>query len=102
MKKKLLIVGLIIVSLAALLPFISRTPDGVQQLTADSGAAQTQQPSWNGIMSNYMVAAVGDPYVSTLMAGAFGTVIVLATTFVLGSMVAPKKKNGTVRKTQSP
>ncbi len=99
MKKTLLIAGLIIVSLAALLPFISTTPDGVQQLTADAGAEQSEQSSWNGIMSNYTVAAVEDPYVSTLMAGAFGTIIVLAATFVLGSVVSSKKKNNPVRKT---
>jgi hypothetical protein len=98
MKKTLLIVGLIIVSLAVLLPLISRTPDGVQKLTADSGAEQSQQSSWNGIMSNYMVSAVGDPYASTLIAGIFGTIIVLAATFVLGSVVAPKRKKETGRK----
>ncbi len=92
MKKTILIIGLIIATLAILLPFISRTPDGVQELTSDACVEQNQQASWNGIMSGYMVETVENPYFSTLIAGAFGTIIVLLATYVLGSTVAPKKR----------
>lgn len=96
MKTKILIITIIVVAFAALLPFASKSPDGLQKLVADSGNQHTQ--SWNGLMSGYSVAAVGDPYVSTFLAGLFGIVAVLVATFLLGMAVAPKKKGETVKK----
>ena len=89
MKKFFLIVAAIIVALAVLLPFASKTPDGMQTLAATSG--NQQQPVWSGLMANYSIA-LADPYFSLLIAGLFGTGIVLVVSFGLGVTLARKKK----------
>jgi hypothetical protein len=98
MRKTFVGVVLILVVFAVLLPFASSSPDGLQSLISSSGVQQ-QGSSWNGLLSGYSVAFVENPYVSTLLAGFFGVVVVLAATFVLGSVVAPKKKNETTKET---
>jgi hypothetical protein len=75
--------------LAALLPFASKTPDGLETLTQDS--ENQQALLWKGLMAGYSTA-IADPYVSTLVAGLFGTSIVLAAGFALGVAVSQKKK----------
>ena len=89
MKKLILIVAAIMLTLAVLLPFASKTPDGLQNLTAESG--NQQQPVWNGLMANHSVA-LADPYFSTLIAGLVGTGIVFAASFGLGATLTQKKK----------
>jgi hypothetical protein len=88
MKKLILVLAFTVVMFAVLLPFVSRTPDGVQKLTADSESQQ--QPVWHGLMTDYSIA-LGDPYVSALVGGLLGIGIVLMGTFVLGSVASQKK-----------
>ncbi len=88
MRKLLLVAALMVVAFAVLLPFASTTPDGLQTLT--DNAENVQQPVWGGLMAEYSVA-IGYPYVSTLVAGLFGTGIVLAAGFAVGSVSAQKK-----------
>jgi hypothetical protein len=95
MKKLILIVAAIMVAFAVLLPFASKTPDGIQSLTENSG--DQQQPMWNGIMANYSVA-FADPYISTLVAGLFGIGMVLLASFALGATMTQKKKSETPKK----
>jgi cobalt/nickel transport system permease protein len=95
MKKLILIVAAIMVAFAILLPFASKTPDGLETLTENSG--NQQQPMWNGIMANYSVT-FADPYISTLIAGLFGTGMVLLASFALGATMAQKKKSETPKK----
>ena len=98
MKKLILIVAAIMVAFAVLLPFASKTPDGLQTMVANSAdQQQQQQPVWNGLMGNYSVA-LANPYVSMLIAGLFGTGIVLTAGFALGSSVTQKKKRQTAKK----
>jgi ABC-type sulfate transport system permease component len=91
-KKHLAAVALIIAALAALLPFASNNPDGLEKLLSSSGAKQQHEPLWNGLMSDYTVAAVGNSYLSTFLAGLFGTLMILSVTFALASSNTPKKK----------
>jgi cobalt/nickel transport system permease protein len=90
MKKLILVVAAIMVVFAVMLPFASKTPDGLQKLTASSG--NQQQPVWKGLMANYSVA-FADPYVSVLVAGLLGTGIVLGASFALGSAMTQKKRS---------
>jgi hypothetical protein len=90
MKKTILIVAALIVAFAVLLPFASKTPDGLQTLTENS-ASQAQKPIWNGLMAEYSVA-LADPYISTLVAGLLGVGIVLAAGFGLGATLTQKKR----------
>ena len=89
MRKQIIMVTLIVVVFAVLLPFASKNPDGLQKLVTDSGTNIEQ--AWNGLMSGYSIASVGNGYVSTFLAGLFGILAVLAATFLLGKAVAPKK-----------
>jgi hypothetical protein len=88
-------VALIVVAFAVLLPFASKNPDGLQKLVADSGTKIEQE--WNGLMSGYSIASVGNGYVSAFLAGLFGIVAVLLATFLLGKAVAPKKKGEAIK-----
>jgi hypothetical protein len=95
MKKLFLIVAALILALAVLLPFASKTPDGLETLTERSG--NPQDPVWNGLMADYSVA-FADPYVSMLVAGLFGTGIVFAASFTFGAALTQKKKSQAVDK----
>ena len=90
MKKLILSMAAIIMAFAILLPFASKTPDGVQNLVATNG--NNQQPIWKGLMENYSVA-LADPYLSTLVAGLLGISFVCVASFALSISIAPKKKN---------
>ena len=59
MKKALVFVGLVLVSLAVLLPFASSSPDGLEKVAGTFGAQQ-QTPIWQGLMPDYSVAALGN------------------------------------------
>ena len=89
MKKHLGTVALIVVFLAVFIPFASSSPDGLERVVETFGVAE-HAPFWNGIMSDYAITAIGDPYVSTLLAGVFGTFMVLLATFLLGKAITPK------------
>jgi hypothetical protein len=89
MKKLILVVAALMVAFAVLLPFASKTPDGLQELTQNSG--NSQQPAWGGLMANYSVA-LSDPYVSTLVAGLLGVGIVLLASFALSATLSQKKE----------
>jgi len=88
MKKHLVVIALIVVFLAVFIPLASSNPDGLERVVETFGVEE-HAPFWNGLMSDYAIAAIGDPYVSTLVAGVFGTFLVLLAAFLLGTAVAP-------------
>ena len=89
MKKYFGITALIVVFLAILIPFASSNPDGLERVVETFGVEE-HEPLWNGLMSDYTVGAIGNPYVSTLLAGVFGTFMVLLVGFLLGKVMMPK------------
>ncbi len=89
MKRIVLFIVIIVTSFAILLPFASKTPDGVQNLVASNQGSQ--QPSWKGLMENYSIA-FANPYISTLVAGLIGIAFVLGGSYVLSISVAHKKR----------
>jgi hypothetical protein len=90
MKRYFATVALIMVFLAVFIPFASSNPDGLEKVAATFGVEE-HAPFWNGIISNYSFGAIGNPYISTLTSGVFGTLIVLLATFLLGTAITPKK-----------
>jgi len=90
MKKHFAAIALIVAFLAVFIPLASSNPDGLERVAQNFGVAE-HTPIWNGIMSDYAIAAIGNPYVSTLLAGVFGTLMVLLAGFLLGKAMAPKK-----------
>jgi ABC-type sulfate transport system permease component len=89
MNKYFAAVAGIVVFMAVFIPLASSSPDGLERVVETFGVAE-QAPIWNGIMSDYAIAAIKNPYVSTLLAGVFGTLMVLLTGFLLGKSISPK------------
>jgi cobalt/nickel transport protein len=89
MNKRLAIIAAIVVFLAVFIPLASSSPDGLERVAENFGVAENE-PFWNGVMSDYAIAAIADPYVSTLLAGIFGTFMVLLAGLLLGKAIAPK------------
>jgi hypothetical protein len=89
MNKRLAVIAAIMVFLAVFIPLASSSPDGLERVAENFGVAE-QAPIWNGVMSDYAIAAIENPYVSTLLAGVFGTLMVLLVGFLLGKALAPK------------
>ena len=84
----------IVVFMAVFIPLASSSPDGLERVVETFGVAE-QAPIWNGIMSDYAIAAIENPYVSTLIAGVFGTLMVLLAGFLLGKSISPKNPKTT-------
>ena len=89
MNKRLAVIVAIMVFLAVFIPLASSSPDGLERVVENFGVAE-HEPFWNGVMSDYAIAAIADPYVSTLLAGVFGTLMVLIAGLLLGKALAPK------------
>jgi hypothetical protein len=89
MSKHLAVIAAIVVFLAVFTPLASSSPDGLERVVETLGVAE-HEPFWSGIMSDYAIAAIENPYVSTLLAGVFGTFMVLLAAFLLGKAMAPK------------
>lgn len=92
MKKHLVaVVAAIMVFLAVFIPLASSSPDGLERVVENFGVEEAA-PIWNGVMLDYTIAAIANPYVSTLLAGILGTLMVLVAGFVLGKVITPKKQ----------
>ena len=94
MNKYFAAVASIVVFMAVFIPLASSSPDGLERVVETFGVAE-QAPIWNGIMSDYAIAAIENPYVSTLIAGVFGTLMVLLAGFLLGKSISPKNPKTT-------
>ncbi len=82
MRKIIIAIGLVIVFLAIFLPLASSNPDGLEKVVLTFGA-QEQGSIWKGFLPDYSLPAIGNSYVSTLVAGIFGVTMVLLAGLVL-------------------
>jgi hypothetical protein len=89
MNKRLAVIAAILVFLAVFIPLASSSPDGLERVVENFGVAE-QTPLWNGVITDYAIAAIGNPYVSTVLAGIFGTMMVLLAGLLLGKTLTPK------------
>ena len=90
MKKYLAAIALLVVFLAVFIPFTSSSSDGLEKV-AQSLGIQEREPLWRGFLFDYSVEAFENPYVSTLLAGVFGTLMVLAASFVFGKVITKRQ-----------
>jgi len=91
MKKHIVaVVAAIMVFLAVFIPLASSSPDGLERVVENFGIEEAA-PLWKGVMSDYTIAAIANPYISTLLAGILGTLMVLVAGFVLGKVINTKK-----------
>ncbi|MDH5482880.1 MAG: PDGLE domain-containing protein [Candidatus Bathyarchaeota archaeon] len=82
---------LILVCLAVLIPFASNAPDGLEKV-AEALKIEDNEPIWKGLMPDYTLPTIDDPYLSTLLAGIFGTLLVLFVAFILGTALTKLNK----------
>ena len=83
---------LILVCLTVLVPFASNAPDGLEKV-AETFGIEEHEPAWKGLMPDYTLPTIDNPYVSTLLAGTFGIFLVLGVALMLGTaMTKPHKQ----------
>ena len=91
MKKYLVAIILLVVFLAVFIPFASSSPDGLEKVAQSLGVKELE-PLWKGFMFDYSVEVFENPYVSTLLAGVFGTLMVLAASFIFGKVITKRQR----------
>jgi len=82
---------LILIALAVLIPFASNLPDGLEKV-AESLGIEEYSPTWTGLMPDYALPTIEDPYISTLLAGTLGVLLVLGVAFMLGIAITKPNK----------
>jgi len=80
----------VIVGLAILLPFVSAYPDGLETVAQNAGIEEPEG-LWHGLMPNYSLPAIENPYFSALTSGLAGVLLVLIFAFLVG--IASTKKS---------
>jgi cobalt/nickel transport system permease protein len=90
MKKKytIAVIG-IVVFLAVFIPLASTNPDGLERVIISLGG-QEGESFWKGIIPDYSVSGVGNSYLSTLVAGIIGVVLVLVVGLLITKGLKPK------------
>ncbi len=91
MKGYLKALVLTLVCLAVLIRFASSFPDGLEKV-AETFGIEEYTPVWTGLMPDYALPTINDPYVSTLLASTFGVFLVLGVTFMLGMAITKPNK----------
>ncbi|MEM0357161.1 MAG: PDGLE domain-containing protein [Candidatus Bathyarchaeia archaeon] len=78
---------LILVGFAVMLPLASTYPDGLETVAETLGVGESE-PLRRGLMPDYTLPTIENPYLSTLLAGLFGTFLVLALSFAIGKALS--------------
>ena len=83
MKDSVKVLLAVIVGLAILLPFASAYPDGLEIVARNAGIEEPEG-LWHGLMPDYSLPAIENPYFSTLASGIAGIILVLIFTSLVG------------------
>lgn len=78
---------IILIGFALLAPFASSDPDGLEKV-AETLKIEEPETLWSGLMPDYTLPTVENPYLSTVLAGFLGVFLVLGASFALGKVVA--------------
>ncbi len=87
MKKQLIGAILTVLFLAALLPFASHSPDGLETVAKTLGV-ESKNPLWTPIVS-YAATITENWYLSAFLQGSLGIMAVLLAGFLLGEALKP-------------
>jgi cobalt/nickel transport protein len=82
---------IVLVCLLVLIPFASNAPDGLERVAKTLGIEE-HEPLWRGLMPDYALPTIDNPYVSTILAGTFGVLLVLGVAFMLGMAITKPNK----------
>jgi cobalt/nickel transport protein len=97
MKKYLAGLLLIAVFLVLFIPLASSNPDGLEKVAENFGAKE-QKPIWDGLMTDYSVTFINNSYVSTLLTGIVGVILVFCAALILNKTLVTKKNNSVGKK----
>jgi len=76
-------VALIILGLTVCIPFASTYPDGLEKV-AESLGIEEPEPVWSGLMPDYTIHVTENPYVTKLISGLIGLVLVFSVAWGIG------------------
>ncbi len=76
--RRALLAALVVAALAALAPFASGSPDGLERVAGDRGFADRARPAAAAPAADYVLPGVGDARLANAAAGFAGTLIVFA------------------------
>ncbi len=79
-------IGLIALLLFLFIPVASEAPDGLDQTAETLGVERV--PLWEGLFPEYSVTLIGNPWISTFLAGVVGIVLVFAFMYLVSSVAA--------------
>ena len=82
----------VIFGLAIVLPFASAYPDGLETVAQNAGIEEPKG-LWHGLMPDYSLQAIENPYFSTLASGLAGVLLVLICAFLVG-IASTRKSQG--------
>jgi len=83
-------VVLILIGLAVLIPFASTYPDGLEKVSESLGIEEPE-PFWTGLMPEYALPGVENPYAATFFSGVIGVFLVLVASWIVGRTMAHKR-----------
>jgi uncharacterized membrane protein len=84
------VIILMIFGLALFIPLASTFPDGLESV-AETIGIEVREPLWRGVMPHYSVALINNAYVSTLISGLLGIMLVLAVAFIVGKALTKSR-----------
>jgi cobalt/nickel transport protein len=74
---------LIVVGLAVLLPFASMYPDGLEKV-AESLGIKEHKSLWEGLIPDYTLPNMENPYITKLIGGLVGLLLVFSAAWIIG------------------
>lgn len=78
---------IMLIGFAVLAPFASSDPDGLEKV-AETLKIEEPETLWSGLMPDYTLPTVRNPYLSTVLAGFLGVLLVLGSSFALGKVLS--------------
>jgi ABC-type sulfate transport system permease component len=89
LKKYVVAAALVVAFLVFFIPLASTNPDGLEKVVQTYGAKE-QENLWRGLISDYSFNSISNSYVSTLLAGIFGVLTVLAAGLLISKVMFRK------------
>ena len=82
------IAALVVIVLA---PLASPDPDGLERVAEDQGFIERAENFFSGLLGDYAIPGIDNEWLSTVLAGLIGVVIVVALMFLIGRVVARRR-----------
>lgn len=84
----LAISALVVIVLA---PLASPDPDGLERVAQDRGFIGQAQDAFYGILPDYSIPGIDDPFLSTVLAGLIGVAVIFLLMIGLGRLLARRR-----------